>query len=104
MMVIGDGDDCDDGDDGDGGDDGDDVADGDGVDHGDDDDDGDGDDGDDGDDCKIVCMHDRTMLVQGGKPPRGVDLPESSSPAEEVGEEEGGHVHVKALVEVSAGL
>ena len=49
-------------------------------------------------------MHDRTMLVQGGKPPRGVDLPESSSSAEEVGEEEGVHVHVKALVEVSAGL
>ena len=84
----------------DSGDDDDDDDDGDGDGDGDDGDDGDG----DGDDCKIVCMHDRTMLVQGGKPPRGVDLPESSSPAEEVGEEEGGHVHVKALVELSAGL
>ena len=47
-------------------------------------------------------MHDQTMLVQGGKPSRGVDFPESSSSAEEVGKEEG--VHVKALVEVSAGF
>ena len=48
-------------------------------------------------------MHDRTM-VQGGKPSRRVDLPESRSSAEEVGEEEGGHVHVKALVEGSDGF
>ena len=44
-------------------------------------------------------MHDRTMHGTGGKPSRGIDFPESSSSAEEVGEEEGGHV--KALVEVS---
>ena len=49
-------------------------------------------------------MHDRTMHGTGGKPSRGVDLPESGSSAEEVGEEEGGHVHVKALVELSAGF
>ena len=41
-------------------------------------------------------------MVQGGKPSRRVDIPESSSPAEEVGEEEG--VHVKVLVEVSSQL
>ena len=52
--------------------------------------------------CKIVCMHDRTMHGTGGKPSRGVDLPESGSSAEEVGEEEGGHV--KALVEGSDGF